>query len=92
MPLAHPQPPLSLGPVPRYALDTAVATYAVADAEARATAQQIIEDILSEKFSEKKQLNNKDFDVKFEKLVDLINLNAPIKIISKNKKEKEILL
>tara|TARA_Y100000590_G_scaffold312231_1_gene352854 strand:- start:10530 stop:12317 length:1788 start_codon:yes stop_codon:yes gene_type:complete len=53
--------------------------------------QQIIEDILSEKFSEKKQLNNKDFDVKFEKLVDLINLNAPIKIISKNKKEKEIL-
>ena len=52
--------------------------------------QQLVECLLSEKFFEKKQLTERDFDEKFREIINLVNVNAPIKIISKDKQEKEI--
>ena len=52
--------------------------------------QKLIEYLLSEKFFERKKLNIEDFDVKFMDIINQINNNAPVKIISKNKKEEEI--
>ena len=39
-----------------------------------------------------KKLKLEDFNEEFKNIVELINLNAPVKIIMKNKNEKEILL
>ena len=47
--------------------------------------------MLSEKFFNRKKINLEDFDVKFKDLITLINANAPVKIIVKNKDEDEIL-
>ena len=47
--------------------------------------------LLSEKFSDKKNLNSEDFDKEFENLIDNVNINAPVKIIVKNKNEDEII-
>ena len=33
-----------------------------------------------------------DFDVIFKDIINLININAPVKIIAKNKNEKEIIM
>ena len=52
--------------------------------------QQLVECLLSEKFFEKKKLTERDFDEKFREIINLVNVNAPIKIISKDKQEKEI--
>jgi len=52
----------------------------------------IIEYLLSEKFFNEKKLKEEDFDEKFKSLINLINTNAPVKIISKNKKEKDIMI
>ena len=52
--------------------------------------QKLIDYLLSEKFFDKKKLKAEDFVAKFKNIINLININAPIKIISKNKSEKEI--
>ena len=39
-----------------------------------------------------KKLNSKDFEEKFQSIIDQINNNAPIKIIYKNKDENEIIV
>ena len=52
--------------------------------------QKLIDYLLSEKFFDKKKLKAEDFDAEFKNIINLININAPIKIISKNKSEKEI--
>ena len=40
----------------------------------------------------KKEIEIGDFDKKFKDIIDLININAPVKIIHKNKDEAEIIL
>jgi len=54
--------------------------------------QKLIEYLLSEKFFDRKKLKLEDFDVKFKDIINLINTNAPVKIITKNKNEKEIVM
>ena len=53
--------------------------------------QKLVGYLLSEKFNDRKKLMLEDFDPKFRDLMNLINVNAPVKIIVKNKKEEEIL-
>ena len=53
---------------------------------------KLIDYLLSEKFFDKKILSLEDFEQKFKDIINLINTNAPIKIIYKNKNEKEIFL
>ena len=54
--------------------------------------QKLIDYLLSEKFFDRKILREEDFDQKFEDIINLININAPVKIIHKNKTEDEIVL
>ena len=53
--------------------------------------KKLINYLISEEFFDKKKLDIKDFDKKFEMLINIINLNAPVKIISTNKKDEEII-
>ena len=52
--------------------------------------QKLIDYLLSEEFFERKKLKLEDFDKKFNNTINLINNNAPVKIIYKNKNEGEI--
>ena len=52
--------------------------------------QKLIDYLLSEKFFERKKLEIKDFDQKFKDIINMININAPVKIIYKNKSDTEI--
>ena len=52
---------------------------------------KIINHLSEEKFFDRKNLNIEDFDKKFTTLINLINNNAPVKIICKNKNESEII-
>ena len=52
--------------------------------------QKIIDYLLSEKFFDRKKLQPEDFDKKFKDTINLINHNAPVKIIMKSKKDGEI--
>tara|TARA_Y100000590_G_C15424936_1_gene902859 strand:- start:60 stop:875 length:816 start_codon:yes stop_codon:yes gene_type:complete len=52
--------------------------------------QKLIEYLLSEKFFERKKLQIDDFDQKFKDIIEQININAPVKIIYKNKNNEEI--
>ena len=52
--------------------------------------QKLIDYLLSEKFFERKKLEVEDFDQKFKDIINMININAPVKIIYKNKNDKEI--
>ena len=53
---------------------------------------KLINYLLSEKFFDKKKLEMKDFDEKFQGIIDIINNNAPVKIIHKNRSDQEIVL
>ena len=53
--------------------------------------QKLVEYLISEKFFSKKKINSEDFEDKFKNLINLININAPIKIISKSKGEERII-
>ena len=53
--------------------------------------QKVVDYLLSEKFFDVKKLDPEDFDVKFKDVINLINMNAPVKVIIKNKNEKEII-
>ena len=53
--------------------------------------QKLIDYLLSEKFFERKKLETQDFEKKFQDIINTININAPIKIIYKNKNEEEII-
>ena len=53
--------------------------------------QKLIDYSLSENFSNKKTLSFNDFDGDFKDIINLINTNAPVKIIYKNKNEEEII-
>ena len=52
---------------------------------------KIINHLSEEKFFDRKNLNIEDFDKKFTNLINLINNNAPVKIICRNKNEYEII-
>ncbi len=52
--------------------------------------QKLIDYLLSEKFFNRKKLDVEDFDQKFKNIINLINVNAPVKIIYKNKNDEEI--
>ena len=52
--------------------------------------QRIIDYLLSEKFFDRKKLELKDFDKKFNEIINHINTNASVKIIVSNKNEDEI--
>ena len=47
--------------------------------------------MLSEKYFNREKLDPEDFDQQFKDIINLITANAPIKIIYKNKNEKEII-
>ena len=51
--------------------------------------QKVIEYLVSEEFFKRKVIEKEDFDEKYRNLINLINDNAPVKIISKNKNETE---
>tara|TARA_Y100000590_G_scaffold105953_1_gene120626 strand:+ start:536 stop:2323 length:1788 start_codon:yes stop_codon:yes gene_type:complete len=52
--------------------------------------KKLLDYLLSERFFDRKELKIEDFDSKFNDLINLINNNAPVKIICKNKNETEI--
>jgi len=52
--------------------------------------RKVIDYLLMEKFFERKKLEIDDFEIKFKNLITDININAPVKIIYKNKTETEI--
>jgi len=54
--------------------------------------QRLINYLLSDKFTNNKKLQPNDLDIKYKDIINLINLNAPIKIISQDKKNDEILI
>ena len=54
--------------------------------------QKLLDYLLSEKFFDRKKLNSNDFEEKFQNVINLINNDAPIKLIYKNKDESEIIL
>ena len=53
--------------------------------------QSLVNYLLDEKFFNREQLVLEDFDKKFENVIKLVNGNAPIKVIHKNKSESEIM-
>ena len=53
--------------------------------------KKIIDYLLDEKFFEKKIIESNDFEEKYRDAINLINNNAPIKVIYKNKNEEEII-
>jgi len=54
--------------------------------------RKLIDYLVSEKFFKRKKIEIEDFEEKFTDLIHLINVNAPVKLISKNKKDDEIIL
>ena len=54
--------------------------------------QELINYLLSEKFFDKKTIEIDDLDARFHNIIKIINHNAPVKIISKNKNQAEIIL
>ena len=54
--------------------------------------QKLIDYLLSENFFDRKILTSKDFEQKFKNIINIINTNAPVKIIHKKQNEKEIVL
>jgi len=53
---------------------------------------KLVDYLLSEKFFDKKKLEVEDFDNKYQDIINLVNINAPIKMIYKNKNEQETIL
>ena len=54
--------------------------------------EKLLSYLLSEKFFDRKKIENEDFEEKFRNIINIVNGNAPIKIICKNKSENEIIL
>ena len=52
--------------------------------------KNLVDYLLSEKFLDRKKIQISDFDIKYTDLINSINSNAPVKIISKDKNEEEI--
>ena len=53
--------------------------------------QKLNEYLMSEKFFNRKAIQSEDFDVKYKETINLIQLNAAVKIIANNKNENKII-
>ncbi len=53
---------------------------------------KLIDYLLNEKFNDQNEIKLEDFDEKFRNIIEVISLNAPVKIIIKNKNEEQILM
>jgi len=53
--------------------------------------QKLNEYLMSEKFFDRKEIQLEDFDIKYKETINLIQLNAAVKIIANNKNENEII-
>jgi len=53
--------------------------------------QKLIDFLLTEEFFDKNKALSNNFDKKFNDIINIINLYAPVKIIIKNKNEDEII-
>ena len=53
--------------------------------------QELVKYLISEKFFDRKKIKLEDFDIKYRKIINLIHMNASVKIISKNRNEGEII-
>ena len=53
--------------------------------------QKLVNYLLSEDFFKRKKAEPEDFDEKFKNTINIINVNAPVKTIYRNKNEAEIL-
>ena len=54
--------------------------------------KKLIEYLLSEKFFDRKKLDIEDFENKYKNVIEVIETNAPVKIICKDKNEEEIII
>ena len=54
--------------------------------------EKLLSYLLSEKFFDRRKIENEDFEEKFRNIINVVSGNAPIKIICKNKSENEIIL
>jgi len=54
--------------------------------------EKLVNFLVAEEFFDKKKIISSDFGEKFNKTIDLINANAPVKIIVNNKNEEEIVI
>ena len=54
--------------------------------------KKLIEYLLSEKFFDRKKLDIEDFEKKYKNVIEIIENNAPVKIICKDKNEEEIII
>ena len=52
---------------------------------------KLVEYLLSEKYFDRKKINKDDFNEKYKGIINLISINAPVKSISENKNENEII-
>ena len=52
--------------------------------------EKLIDFLLSEEFFDKKKILTNNFDKKYNYIINIVNLNAPVKIIINNKNEDEI--
>ena len=53
--------------------------------------QKIIEYLLSEDFLNEQKISSDSFNKKYEEIINIINTNAPVKIISLNKSDNEMI-
>ena len=53
--------------------------------------EKLINYLIKEEFSEKKILSEKDLNEKFKEIINQINFHAPVKIISNNKNDNQII-
>ena len=54
--------------------------------------KKLIDYLLLEKFFARKKLNLEDFEEKYKDIINLVNANAPVKSIARNKNEEEIII
>ena len=54
--------------------------------------QKLVEDMLSDNFKADKKLMEDESYNEFKDIINKVNLNAPVKMIVKNKKKEEILI
>ena len=54
--------------------------------------QKLVEDMLSDNFKDDKKLMEDESYNEFKDIINKVNLNAPVKMIVKNKKKEEILI
>ena len=52
----------------------------------------LIDYMLSEKFFDRKKLRIEDIETKYAEIINIVNINAPVKVIANNKSDKEVIV